>query len=127
MTLRKARELILTGENYDAKTALEYGVVNYSVPMEELDAKVMELAKKLALVPTPALKLQKRCINRAVENMGFGYQVEQWLDILCLGILWKNEEVDNFYKKVAEVGMKEATVWHEQQLDAKLQADLEKA
>ena len=30
-------------------------------------------------------------------------------------------------KKVAEVGMKEATVWHEQQLDAKLQADLEKA
>ena len=38
MTLRKARELILTGENYDAKTALEYGVVNYSVPMEELDA-----------------------------------------------------------------------------------------
>lgn len=64
MTLRKARELILTGENYDSKTALEYGVVNYSVPMEELDAKVMELAKKLALVPTPALKLQKRCINR---------------------------------------------------------------
>ena len=58
--------------------------------------------------------------------MGFGYQVEQWLDVLTLGILWKNEEVDNFYKKVAEVGMKEATAWHEQQLEAKLQADLKK-
>lgn len=120
MDLRKARELILTGENYDAQTALQYGVVNYVVPMEELDAKVKELARKLALIPTPALKLQKRCINRAVENMGFLYQTEQWLDILTLGILWKDEDVENFYKKVAEVGMKDATIWHEQQLDAKL-------
>lgn len=126
MTLRKARELILTGENYDAATALQYGVVNYSVPMEKLDETVMELARKLALIPEPALKIQKRCINRAVENMGFGYQVEQWLDDLCYGILWHNDEVDAFYAKIAEVGMKDATIWHNEQLEAKLKADEER-
>jgi methylglutaconyl-CoA hydratase len=44
---RSARELMLTGERFDAKRALELGVVNHVVPAAELDAKVDERVGEL--------------------------------------------------------------------------------
>ena len=44
---RAARELMLTGERFDAARALESGLVNYVVPASELDAKVAERAGEL--------------------------------------------------------------------------------
>ena len=44
---RCARELMLTGERFDAVTALRYGVVNHVVPAAELDAKVAERVGEL--------------------------------------------------------------------------------
>ena len=44
---RSARELMLTGERFDAATALRYGVVNHVVPAAELDAKVAERVGEL--------------------------------------------------------------------------------
>jgi methylglutaconyl-CoA hydratase len=44
---RRARELMLTGERFDAATALEVGLVHYVVPASELDAKVEERAAAL--------------------------------------------------------------------------------
>ena len=44
---RNARELMLTGERFDARRALELGVVHHVVPASELDAKVDERAGEL--------------------------------------------------------------------------------
>ncbi len=44
---RNARELMLTGERFDAKRALELGVVQHVVPAAELDAKVDERVAEL--------------------------------------------------------------------------------
>ena len=44
---RNARELMLTGERFDAATALRYGVVNHVVPAAELDARVAERVAEL--------------------------------------------------------------------------------
>jgi methylglutaconyl-CoA hydratase len=44
---RAARELMLTGERFDAAAALHYGVVNYVVPAAGLDAKVAERVGEL--------------------------------------------------------------------------------
>lgn len=44
---RRARELMLTGERFDAATALEVGLVHHVVPASELDAKVEERAGAL--------------------------------------------------------------------------------
>src|SRR5438045_5622455 len=44
---RAARELMLTGERFDAPAALRYGVVNLVVPATELDAKVPERVGEL--------------------------------------------------------------------------------
>jgi methylglutaconyl-CoA hydratase len=44
---RVARELMLTGERFDAATALRLGLVHHVVPAAELDAKVAERAGEL--------------------------------------------------------------------------------
>ncbi|NOT33566.1 MAG: enoyl-CoA hydratase/isomerase family protein [Candidatus Eisenbacteria bacterium] len=44
---RIARELMLTGERFDAATALRLGLVNYLVPLAELDARVDERVGEL--------------------------------------------------------------------------------
>jgi methylglutaconyl-CoA hydratase len=44
---RRARELMLTGERFDAATALRYGIVNHVVPASGLDAKVAERVGEL--------------------------------------------------------------------------------
>ena len=44
---RAARELMLTGERFDAARALAYGVVNHVVPARELDAKIAERVGEL--------------------------------------------------------------------------------
>lgn len=111
INLRKCREYLLTGKSYDGRTAYEIGIANKCVPEAELDNAVRELAKELALVPASAMALQKRGINRAVEAMGFALAREQWLDTLCLGMLWESEEVNLFNQKVKELGTKNAIKW----------------
>ncbi|EKE02803.1 MAG: 6-oxocyclohex-1-ene-1-carbonyl-CoA hydrolase [uncultured bacterium] len=44
---RRAREILFLNEPISAQKALEWGLVNYVVPYEELDSKVKELAEKL--------------------------------------------------------------------------------
>ena len=44
---RNARELMLTGERFDAVTAQRYGIVNHVVPTTGLDAKVSERVDEL--------------------------------------------------------------------------------
>ncbi|MEI8388317.1 MAG: enoyl-CoA hydratase/isomerase family protein [bacterium] len=44
---RRAREILLLNESINAQKALEWGLVNYVVPYEELDSKINELTQKL--------------------------------------------------------------------------------
>jgi enoyl-CoA hydratase/carnithine racemase len=44
---RRAREMLLLNRRIDAKTALEWGLVNEVVPYEKLDEAVMSLAREL--------------------------------------------------------------------------------
>ena len=44
---RRAREMLLTDDWIDARTAYDWGLVNRVVPAEQLDAAVAELAQKL--------------------------------------------------------------------------------
>jgi enoyl-CoA hydratase/carnithine racemase len=44
---RRAREILLLNEEIPAQKAVEWGLVNWSVPRSELDAKVDEIVQKL--------------------------------------------------------------------------------
>ncbi len=45
-------------------------LINESVPFERLEARVNEVAEKLAKIPLSQLQAQKLIVNQAYENMG---------------------------------------------------------
>jgi enoyl-CoA hydratase len=55
----------LTGDHFDAQEALRIGMVNEVVPHDQLMETARALAKRIALVPEPSVRL-----NKAVTMMG---------------------------------------------------------
>ena len=69
--VRKAKELIFTGDFMDAQTALQSGLVNRVVPLNRLEQETLELAKRIALQDTFAVRLAKASLNATQDIMGF--------------------------------------------------------
>lgn len=63
----KAKELILTGDIFDADTALQIGVINRLVPPADLEEQTYKLAKKLSYKPPLALRMAKELIDLSVD------------------------------------------------------------
>ncbi len=61
----RTKYMVMTGERIDAQTALEWGAVDFLVPPEELDAKALEIATKIAAKPPIALAMAKTMIDQA--------------------------------------------------------------
>ncbi len=59
----RAKELSLTGNFLDAKTACEWGLVNRVVPAAELMGAAHKLANDMATIPVETLSLYKRIID----------------------------------------------------------------
>ncbi len=60
---RRAAELLMLGEAFDAKAAEGFGLVNAVVPADQLDATVQAKAKALAAKPPAALRATKALLN----------------------------------------------------------------
>ncbi|HXQ66118.1 MAG TPA: enoyl-CoA hydratase/isomerase family protein [Alphaproteobacteria bacterium] len=63
--LRRARELILFGERFDARAALEMGIAWKVVPPGELMAAAQATARRIAALPAAQVSDLKRVLNRA--------------------------------------------------------------
>lgn len=73
---QRAKRMLLTGDTIDGVTAAEWGLALESVEAARLDARVEELADRIAGVPTNQLVMQKLMVNQAYDNMGLsGTQV----------------------------------------------------
>jgi enoyl-CoA hydratase len=59
----RAKEIILGGEQIDAKRAYEIGLVNRVYPADQLMPETMKFAQKMATLPGFALKMGKHAIN----------------------------------------------------------------
>lgn len=60
----RAKYLVLTGDRIDARTAYEWGAVDFVVAPEDLDGFALDLAKKLAGKPPIALAMGKQMIDQ---------------------------------------------------------------
>ncbi len=67
MSFRRAMYHSMMGENVDGKTAAEWGLVNESLPLDQLKDRVTEVAKVLLEKNPVALKATKDAIRRVSE------------------------------------------------------------
>jgi enoyl-CoA hydratase len=96
----KAMELILTGDIIDAQTAHAIGLVNTVVPSDQLEAKTMELANRIAERSPVALRLAKEAVRIASRsNLDEGLRREVDLFALCFSSEDKDEGVRAFLEK----------------------------
>lgn len=66
--IKKAMEIALLGERFDAQTAKEMGMINFVAPAGTLAAETAELARRLAAGPTHVYGNTKRLLYRSLEN-----------------------------------------------------------
>lgn len=96
----RAMEMMLTGDMIDAQTALKFGLVNHVHPAEELEAKTMELAAKIAEKAPIALQLCKEAVKFASRsNLDEGLRREVDLFAICFSTEDKQEGVSAFLEK----------------------------
>lgn len=67
---RAAKEVLFTGDRFDARRAHELGMVNRVVPRDELRKETEALAARIAEMPQFGLALAKRAVNQAEDQMG---------------------------------------------------------
>ena len=96
----KAMEMILTGEIIDARTAFDLGLVNHVVPAEQLEAKTLEIANRIAEKSPVALRLAKEAVKLASRsNLDEGLRREVDLFAMCFSSEDKDEGVSAFLEK----------------------------
>jgi enoyl-CoA hydratase/carnithine racemase len=67
---KNAHRYALTGDHFDAAEALRIGIVNEVVPHAELMDRSVRLAKRIALLPADAVRLNKAITIYGLEAMG---------------------------------------------------------
>jgi enoyl-CoA hydratase len=96
----RAMEIVLTGDMIDARTALQFGLVNHVYPAAELEAKTIELAEKITEKAPVALQLIKEAVKFASRsNLDEGLRREVDLFAICFSTEDKQEGVSAFLEK----------------------------
>jgi 2-(1,2-epoxy-1,2-dihydrophenyl)acetyl-CoA isomerase len=75
---RRALELFLLGERFDAQRALALGIVNQVVPAADLDAAVAAIVQNLAQAPVLAIRNAKRLVRESLAR-----SLSEQLDAEC--------------------------------------------
>jgi enoyl-CoA hydratase len=116
--LKRARELLFFGDMIDARTALQFGMVNRVVPTAELREETMRYAKRLALISPEALRWGKRVINRGAEIAGLRAAVEAGVDSFVSLYATQTEVGREFGRRVQQEGLKAALEWRRAQFQS---------
>jgi enoyl-CoA hydratase/carnithine racemase len=94
----RAKELIFTGRQIDAATASQWGIVNYVVPFEELEAKANELAAEIQQAAPLAVGMAKRVVD-GLSDIDRGLMLEGWAQSQLFNTEDFGEAVQAFIEK----------------------------
>jgi enoyl-CoA hydratase len=115
--LKKARELLYTGDSIDAREALALGMVNRVFPDEELEAETTKYARRAAAISLEGLKTTKAAINRGAEIAGFRQAVDYGVEMGAI----LDSTPTAVYRKFKEIteaeGLTAAIRWRESQFE----------
>ncbi|MEM7092302.1 MAG: enoyl-CoA hydratase [Actinomycetota bacterium] len=83
--IRKAKELLFTGDAIDAAEAHRLGMVNHVVPEGELLEYTLAMAERIAAKPSFSLKLAKMAVNQTLDAQGFQIAQQQAFGLQHVG------------------------------------------
>ena len=106
LSLAKVKWHSLTGEPLTGKEAAAVELINESVPFHNLEARVNEIAAKLAQIPLSQLQAQKLIVNQAYENMGLSST--QTLGSILDGLMRNTPDALSFIETAASQGVRAA-------------------
>ena len=86
MGMRTAMEMLLTGDAISGTEAAAKGFANRAVPAADLEATVLGIAERIALVPTELSQINKRAVHRAMEIMGLRAAIRAGTEIQALAL-----------------------------------------
>jgi enoyl-CoA hydratase/carnithine racemase len=75
----RALEIILSGNDLDAETAVQWGWLNRALPADGIESFVSGLAQRIAGFPADAVRLAKQAINGADLPLAEGLAAESFL------------------------------------------------
>ncbi len=82
--MRKAMEMMLTGDAISGEDSVQYGFANRAFPSENLEEEVLRVAEKIAKIPTDLEQMNKRAVHRQMELMGMRAAIRQGTEIQAL-------------------------------------------
>jgi enoyl-CoA hydratase len=109
--MRKAKELMYTGESIAGTKAEEIGMINYAWPLAELEARTLAFADRIATMSADHLAILKVNMNRFYENMGIYSSVRSSTDHDAMAQF--TEFAYEFGDKMREEGLKGALSWRD--------------
>lgn len=68
--MRRAMEMMLTGDHISGLEAVECGFANRAFAEAELDAEVLGIAQRVAMTPSDLQQINKRAVHRQMDAMG---------------------------------------------------------
>jgi enoyl-CoA hydratase len=101
--MRKAMEMMLTGDSISGPEAVQRGWANASVPADQLEQKVLDVARRIAGVPADLVQLNKRVVHRQMEIMGLHTGIRLGSELCALGTHQKS--LHEFLSRIRKQGL----------------------
>ena len=97
--LRNAMEMMLTGNAISGIEAAEQGFANRAYSGDTLEAEVLEIAERIAKVPSDLQQMNKRAVHRQMEIMGVRAAIRSGTEIQALA--FHTESTKAHFKELA--------------------------
>jgi enoyl-CoA hydratase len=104
MPIKKAKEMMFTGDRIDAQEAYRVGMVNKVVPGAELENETRALAERIAMIPLSGLIVNKISMNYSYQVRGYREAMQYSFQIAETN-LWRD---NSFFEKVSSEGLNAA-------------------
>jgi enoyl-CoA hydratase len=83
--MRRAMEMMVTGDSISGVEAVELGWANRAFPAEQLDEAVLDVARRIAQLPSEIVQLNKRTVHRQMDIMGLRAGIRSGTELCALG------------------------------------------
>jgi enoyl-CoA hydratase len=115
--VKKARELLYSGDRIDARSALALGLVNRVCADDRLEDETLAFADRIATVAPEALRMAKLGVNRAMELMGFRSALNYANELNALVYSQQTGLYREFFGKAEGEGLTTALDWLKQKFE----------